>query len=482
MIVPRVLQITTLLLLVSIVTACSDGTLIRRGVESEPDATGTTGPDVTVQTNDAAEGGDSGGSLEPTDTGVHDSPPLPELPDDLAGRLIVHEFALPKGAKRGVSNWRIWGRDSLGVAPVFTVPLMNCETLVCYTAEDGGAQLVRLDASDMLVETTELGSDLECRGLAAATDGRFAALLWDDAQDKIYVSRYAVDGTLSGSTELTNQSNKPDDFQIGDSRLEFGDGKYGAYYHVHSNDGHEGDTLKWVDAQTGDESTEWAWGCSHSMSNVLRYNGALNKFMPACVTDCYPGTSGNFSTGSMGGIYVNHRSGHVVDVDAGCNGSVAGELGSAAITPTGWTMVFNAHQAAATPGQSSYDRSTMNQDVGWATIAADYSSSDVVWLTDTPEVDESDASIARWQPDQDEQYIVGWLQGQTYFLSRVNSAGALLEGPVDISAKAQWGRRDDPFRQHVNRDVVWSWFDTRGSTTLRFARLRAGVDHACTTF
>jgi hypothetical protein len=341
---------------------------------------------------------------------------------------------------------------------------------------------VRLDENNTLIETLDLGTEFECRGLAAAPDGGFAALLWDDAQDKIYVHRYAQDGTLSGSTELTNRTNKPDDFQIGDSRLEFGDGKYGAYYHVHSNTGHEGDTLKWVDAQTGEESTQWAWGCSHSMSNLLRYNEGLNKFMPACVTDCYPGTSGNFSTGSIGGIYVNHRSGHVVDVDAGCNGSVAGELGGAAITPTGWTMVFNAHQAPATPGQSSYDRSTMNQDIGWASINSDYSSNDVVWLTDTPEFDESDASIARWQPDENEQYLVGWLQGQTYLLSRVDSTGAILEGPVDITSKAQWGRRDDPFRQHANKDIVWSWFDSRGSTTLRLARMRAGTNDVCPTF
>ena len=61
-----------------------------------------------------------------------------------------------------------------------------------------------------------------------------------------------------------------------------------------------------------------------------------------------------------------------------------------------------------------------------------------------------------------------------YQLGRVDPAGSFLEGPVDVSAVARWGRRDDPFRRHVQGDVLWAWLDDPGSTTLHVARVRSG--------
>ena len=271
--------------------------------------------------------------------------------------------------------------------------------------------------------------------------------------------------------------------------MDFGNGQYGAYYHVHSISGHEGDTLKYVDMTAGTQTTTWTWGCSHSMSNLLRFNPSDTKFMPACVTDCFPGTSSSgtdYSTTSVGGVYVNHSK-KVMDVDAGCNGSVAGELGGAALAPSGWKIVFNAHQAPVTLGQSSYNTSTMNQDIGFASISSSYvMSGSVVWLT-TTSINEADSGIARWQPagDTAEQYVVGWSEPGTsyvYKLARVDASGAFLEGPVDVTSKAKWGRRDDPFRAHMNADIVWAWFDSGGSTTMHFTRLRSGGSAQCASF
>ena len=56
--------------------------------------------------------------------------------------------------------------------------------------------------------------------------------------------------------------------------------------------GHEGDQLKWIDAASGSVTTGWSWGCSHSMSELIRYEPGSAKFLTACVTDCYPGTTG----------------------------------------------------------------------------------------------------------------------------------------------------------------------------------------------
>jgi hypothetical protein len=389
----------------------------------------------------------------------------------------VTDIEIPEGVEAGVSNWRIWGTGPLQVAPVFTVPLPSCETLVGFTTEGGGitARVAHLDPADGLVGILDLAAGLELRGLAAESSTTFAALVWDGAAARIFVRRFDMTGTELSSTELTNPDNNPTDFGIGDSRLEYGDGVYGAYYHVHSDSGHEGDTLKWVDAASGAESTGWGWGCSHSMSNLLRFHAGLGAFMPACVTDCYPGTNGDFATQSIGGIYLDHSAAKIMDVDAGCNGSVAGELGGAALAPNGWTVVFNAHQAPATLGQGSYDPGTMNQDIGFATVAGDLTPGPVVWLTSTPG-HEDDASIARWQPADDdaEQYVVGWNDGATHWLARVDASGAFLEGPVDLAGAASWGRRDDPFRAHKNGDVGFAWFDDAGSTTLHLARISAG--------
>jgi hypothetical protein len=64
----------------------------------------------------------------------------------------------------------------------------------------------------------------------------------------------------------------------------------------------------------------------------------------------------------------------------------------------------------------------------------------------------------------------------------VDAAGNFHEGPVDVTASVRWGRRDDPFRQHTNGDVVWAWFDEPGSTTLHLARLDSGGSATCASF
>ena len=59
-----------------------------------------------------------------------------------------------------------------------------------------------------------------------------------------------------------------------------------------------------------------------------------------------------------------------------------------------------------------------------------------------------------------------------------SATGTFLEGPTTITT-AKWGERDDPFRDHLNGDIVWAWFDSAGSTTLKLARLRSGGTASC---
>jgi hypothetical protein len=447
--------------------------------------TGGAGGTSTGGTGGSSDGGGAaggpGGSLGGLPSG------------SLAERIGTSSISLPVGIKPGVSNWRVWTRVMLKVSPIFTVPLANCGTLIGFTSGTNAApnaRVVRLDAGDASVATLDLGAGLELRGLAAEPDGHFAALLWNGSSDQIWVKRYDLAGTELFSTELTNKKNgvidnSPTDFGIGEARLEYGAGKYGAYYHVHSVSGHEGDTLKFVAAATGAETTTWPWGCSHSMSNLLTFHPMSSAFLASCVTDCYPGTSGSdFATTAKGGFYTENKN-KLLDVAAGCNGTVAGELGGAALAPSGWKLVFNAHQQPTMLGQKTYNTTTMNQDIGFASIGADKKlSGSVVWLTSTPGLHEADAAIVRFAPmgDTSEQYIVGWQENGVYKLARLDGAGAFLEQPSDVTAKAKWGQRDDPFRAHVNGDIVWAWADAANATTLKLARLRSGGTAQCAQF
>ncbi len=432
-----------------------------------------------------AAGCDGGGGDGDGGPGVDATPPATILVDQLTVSIVT----APAGVMAGDSNWRIWGTSSLRVSPVFTAPYADCGTLVGYTTgtTTPTARVARLNAQDQLVTTYNLGA-FELRGLAAEPDGHFGALLWDATVDPeiLYVRRYNSAGAQVSSSSMADALAAPTDFGIGESRLEYGDGRYGAYYHVHGisgfANGHEGDQLKWVAAANGAVTNGWSWGCSHSMSEVLRYEPTSRRFLSACVTDCYPGTNGTpFATTSIGGIYLD-RARKVIDVNAGCNGSVAGELGTAAVGPSGWKLVFNSHQNPATLGQSSYSASTMNQDVGFTSIATDLTPGPVVWLTMTSG-NEQNSSIARWQPmgDDTEQYAVGWNErgSAVHKLAIVSPTGAYLASPVDLGGAAAWGERDDPFRVHLNGDIVWAWFDQAGSTMLKLARIRSGRTATC---
>lgn len=470
--------------------------------------------DGQINASDAGVGGDGGGGGDasvalvcgvdittciasdgccPTScTYANDSDCAPPQNAALPDRLQVASVTAPAGVIPGTSNFRIWGSSSLAVGPVFTAPYGDCGTLVGYTTgsiASPRARVARLNAQDQLVTTYDLGA-FTVRGLATEPDGHFAALLWDQTPSpkSLKVTRYDAKGAAGWSMSLDNAAAAPTDFGIGESRLEYGGGKYGAYFHVHGSpgssfDGHEGDALHWLDAANGAHTVGWSWGCSHSMSQLLRYSAAASLTLPICVTDCYPGTTGsNFATDSIGGLYLNHNQTKVRDFDGGCNGSVAAELGSAAPAPAGWKLVFNGHKNAATNGQSSYNKTTMNQDIGFVSIASNKTAGTIVWLTTTPE-NEANASISAWKPagDSAEQYVVGWSSGTSFKLGRVSAAGAFLENPVTL-ANAKWGNRDDPFRDHLNGDIVWAWFDAAGSTTLKFARLRSGGTATCAKY
>src|SRR5687768_9720367 len=108
------------------------------------------------------------GDDDPPGDGGGDLPDGPPPGTPLADRISVTTIPAPEGVMTGRFNWRIWGQGNLLVSPVFTVPLADCGTLIGYTTgtTTPTARVARLDASDVLVTTHDLGA-FELRGLAA---------------------------------------------------------------------------------------------------------------------------------------------------------------------------------------------------------------------------------------------------------------------------------------------------------------------------
>eukprot|EP00727_Mastigamoeba_balamuthi_P008486 m51a1_g426 putative vm3c_croat ame: full=zinc metalloproteinase-disintegrin-like catroriarin ame: full=snake venom metalloproteinase short=svmp (609) ;mRNA; f:28398-30508 len=417
----------------------------------------------------------------------------------IVDQIATHDVVLPVSLKQGDSNWRVWGTSRLTTRLFFT-PLIDTGYAVGWTDGTLDGHVSFLSQSFALDSTLDFagrhaqrstraegrggptdprgGWRRELRGLAAHSDRTCGVLLWNNEQNKMWVREVDSAGTTKWETEIQNSGNNPTDFGIGDSRMAYGDSKYGVYYHVHSDSGHEGDTLHWVAQSNGADTSGWGWGCSHSMSNLINFNANSRTWAPVCVSDCYPGTtSSDFATGSVGGVYTWASSKYKIkDLCAGCNGDVAGELGSMAAAPAGgWKLVFNGHQGAAQLGQKSYDKSSMNQDIAFATMNKDGSiNGTVVWLTTTAGVNEDDPSIARFLGVSGERYLVGWRSGLSYFLAEVDGSGSFLSGPTNVTGHAAWGKRDDPFRSAQDGSVAWVYSPT-GSTDLRVVTVKPSV-------
>ena len=123
--------------LVGCVGACGGGDAGGDTSASTGDASGpgTVGDPTGTPSTDPGTDPTAGPTGDP-DTGVEtsagaDTGPPPDAPLD--ERLSVVDLVVPEGVAPGANNWRIWGTGPLNVAPVFTVPLSTCETLVGYT-------------------------------------------------------------------------------------------------------------------------------------------------------------------------------------------------------------------------------------------------------------------------------------------------------------------------------------------------------------
>jgi len=399
--------------------------------------------------------------------------------------LKVYNVYLDTNLSGGNYNCRVSSSGLLSTR-LFNSPLPNGDIIVGWTDANlnGHASYLKKDATKGYeLKRTITIPYKRVRGLAALNDSSVGILLWNYTtpfnNTKMWIQKWsamngASEPTMVFSTELRCGS-YPSDFSIGDSRMIVdANGDFYAYYHVHSTDGHEGDAYFRCNSQTGEPKTIWGWGCSHSMSNLLSYHPNLNNTLSLCITDCYPGTSGDFENNSIGGLFTEDRN-RLHRISAGCNGCVGGEIGMVApVYNGGWVVIFNSHSQFLDVGQANCRLAKYSQDVALAFITKQKTlQGDVIWLTDSDEND-YDPGLARYGAfcagekckefgQDDELFMVGWKSSRGRFIGWMNNTGQIISGPFDVTkvelngvkTSVSWGSRDDTWRTLQDGSVSW---------------------------
>jgi hypothetical protein len=274
------------------------------------------------------------------------------------------------------------------------------------------AQLTR-DGPDLIVYAYDLG------GLVAHDDGSFALLTRRDDPGEQLLDTTTTDtigkaavlihilGTrelfaqaLTGTASITRSSDpmSRDCAPALNGRLVWNGTKYGAYFAVHGCEGdrHEpyyGDKLVYVDAEGNYLEGGWNWNCS--ISQGMRLLPERDAFTALCMSDGAPYPGLNLVTEGMrarqlapervAAGYVGGRFGSVVRMS---NGTYL----------VGWLSrgVPDAMASAARPNEASKQA----PDIAWLQLGADYRTlKPRTWLTETPNVAETNLHIAPYGPD-----------------------------------------------------------------------------------
>jgi len=422
--------------------------------------------------------------------------------EEIWNKIVISNITVGSDLLEGIRNWRVHNKKSLITTRLFNSPLPGGDILVGWTDSNSVGHVSYMKRNGNKGYTLKKTVDINnkhVRGIAALDDTSFGVLAWVDSntmeETHMYVQKWSAvnasgNPTMVFQTEITNLDkgddldNYPYRFDIGDSRMEYSpsDNSFYIYYHVHCKSGHEGDTYYKVNAATGVASRKWRWGCSHSMSNLLSFHPVHNETLSVCVTDCYPGTSGDFETESIGGLYTENK--NLLQVmGGGCNGCVGGEVGMIAPVYNGkWVMIFNSHRNNVGKGQAACV-SDYHQDIGLVFVGSDKKlSGSVKWLTNSNE-DKVDPGLARYGNFSSEQvFLVGWKTSTKRFLGLMDATGKITNGPKDVStmiidnvnSTISWGARDDTWRTLDDGSVVWLEAPTSPKNMIRVYLIQYG--------
>jgi hypothetical protein len=372
----------------------------------------------------------------------------------LKERITTTTYTLPVALEPSISSFHLWTQHSLG-------PRLYHEAL-----PDGRTMLGWTDAS-MNGHVSILGSTVQAtfdfptepvRGMVAHSDGSFAVLLLNRAgsgyaDDFMRLSKRSASGVQVWTATLSTADYTPNPalFNIGDSRLAYAAGVYGAYFSVHSSGGHEGDRYQRVSDTGAILSGGWGWGLSHSMSGVIAGHPENGTLHTVGSSDCYPSKALLFDKNTS-----------LFAADADCAGKVSVQLGQmAAARGAAWLVAMDGVDRPGFPARG----------VGVVRVRPGGTPT-LVWLTSTDGSNERDPVIARIGTSLgSNRFLVGWrqLSDGSARVAVMDTSLRVLSGPEVVTPAVTWGARDDSYRTRPDGSISWVE-GASGSRTLRLHR------------
>lgn len=328
----------------------------------------------------------------------------------------------------------------------FAAPTPAGGAFVAYSSTPDIA-IAHLDGNaNVLAEYTTTGSQIY--GLAANAD--HVAVLVSRGSDVLALvildraGSVVHDGIVIGDVDHNVTDNEWFGPLIRTGRLTWTGDKWAAYYAVQRlwPDGvaHYGDQLRLYDEDGSAYTTQWGWGCSHSMDVRISHNG--QRLGAICASDCYPAK----------GVHYNHRGGMLYPDEerSDCRGGWGAHMGASIPMDDGFWAIYT-----ATDNREALDVA--------ATRITGGSFDDPIWLTTSAEAAQS-PNGARLGED----ILVGWqLGGEDILTVLDSSSGSSLHGPQPYAA-ANLGSASD-FFTFPNGDTGWV---QAGSAGLELARFR----------
>ena len=323
----------------------------------------------------------------------------------IAQRITTTTITLPQALEGATANFCTWGFCT-GFSPrLYQAPMVDGRTLVGWTDGTGNGHVSRVNGST--IEQTFDFAATPVRGLVVHPDNSFAVLLEHFAtvpaapnvpQNFMTLTLLTASGTTQWTTSLANTTapigtvpgafpnpHTFGDTSIGDSRLGYGGGMYGAYFSVFANPdstntSHDGDQYTVVNDAGVIQTGGWDWGLSHSLAELIDYQPNLARLTALGVTDCFPSQAMWADTSADGGPQNKILAG-----DGDCGGKTAVQLGQmAAFTGGNWLVAFNAQsEASQTDGLGNFHPAFTGQGVGVLSFNGTYTATAVKWLTTT---------------------------------------------------------------------------------------------------
>lgn len=295
---------------------CEDGSVGSGGGDATGSGTGTASGPTGPGTGGTASG-QTGTGTSSSGTGTGGAEPCPGTTLTDLTKISTHAISGANGAKALYAETPAGG-------------------YVAWPAGDG-VHITPLDANDAPAGGDLVVAALEPFGLVVDGD---IFLLASRSPDFMTFFRIGVDGTVLASVDLVGGGDHQvegvewfGEFAQTGRLAQTGPGTFAAYFALHrrwpDGIGHQGDTLRLLDANGAPQGGGWGWGCSHSMDQLLTTNPAA--LAPICISDCYP----------QKGIWFGHDQSMLIDdPSANCAGGFTTILGGIAGVADGFWITF----------------------------------------------------------------------------------------------------------------------------------------------